>query len=103
MSVRFSMEMLDDRTGRPLNVEEFAAASRQVFAPNNGDHAKNYDSTWPDICYSTMLDHDWRKCKSDVNRIQFFPGESDLPPISAGTSVPVGPPITSRQGLEILT
>ncbi|KAH7099179.1 tryptophan dimethylallyltransferase-domain-containing protein [Auriculariales sp. MPI-PUGE-AT-0066] len=74
MSVRFSMEMLDDCTGRPLSVEQFAAATRGVFAPGTGESAKDYDSTWPDICYSTMLDHEWRKRSGDVNKIQFFPG-----------------------------
>jgi hypothetical protein len=75
MSVRFSMEILNEETGKPSNPEEFREAVQDIFAgaAANGQ-MKGFDSTWPDICYNVMLDHTWVDRKPDCNPIQFFPG-----------------------------
>jgi len=79
MSVRFGMEMLDEHTGHPLSIEGFQAASREIFAPTDGGSAPGYDSTWPDLCYKMLLNHNWCADKPEVNKIQWFPGELALP------------------------
>ncbi|KAJ7499511.1 aromatic prenyltransferase [Mycena latifolia] len=74
MSVRFSMEMLDAVHGTPLNPEQSLAASLTVFGDGAHDSVNGFDSTWPDICYNTMLDHSWKERDTELNVIQFFPG-----------------------------
>ncbi|KAH8822360.1 tryptophan dimethylallyltransferase-domain-containing protein [Flagelloscypha sp. PMI_526] len=71
MSVRFVMDVLDAVMGVPRNPEEMRAVSSQLF---QSSVMTKFDSTWLDVCYDSLVYHDWRNVKSGHHTVQFFPG-----------------------------
>ncbi|EEB92454.1 hypothetical protein MPER_09030 [Moniliophthora perniciosa FA553] len=71
MSVRFSMEIIDPENGLPRNPEDCLAISREIGASS---FVEGYDPSWVDVCYDTLVYHDWKKLKGDHIPINFFFG-----------------------------
>jgi hypothetical protein len=75
MSVRFGTEILDPTTGIPRDPEQTRAIANQLFSQ---PIMKEYDTTWGDICYDSLVFHDWRNLKHGHHTIQYFIGMSTI-------------------------
>uniref|UniRef100_A0A0W0FJH2 Tryptophan dimethylallyltransferase n=1 Tax=Moniliophthora roreri TaxID=221103 RepID=A0A0W0FJH2_MONRR len=71
MSVRFSMEIIDSGNGLPRNPEDCLTVCREIGASS---FVEGFDPTWVDVCYDSLVYHDWRKLKGDHVPINFFFG-----------------------------
>ncbi|KAK7037681.1 hypothetical protein VNI00_010907 [Paramarasmius palmivorus] len=72
MSVRFSMELIDSANGLPMNPEECLATCRAIA--RRCDFIEGFDSSWLDVCYDTLVYHEWRNLKADHVPVNFFFG-----------------------------
>ncbi|EEB96237.1 hypothetical protein MPER_04658 [Moniliophthora perniciosa FA553] len=71
MSVRFTMKIIDPQDGLPRNPEDCLTVSRAICA---GSFVEGYDPTWVDVCYDTLVYHDWKKLKRDHVSSNFLLG-----------------------------
>lgn len=70
MSARFDMELISSlKSGHPYNPEAAWNVFLAIF-----QEQPSFDPSWAEICYNTLVYHDWRTVKDGERMIQFFVG-----------------------------